>query len=141
MRQDLPSLNSGKAMAQASHASNLFIYTHGKNKKVKEWQGTLGFGTVIVLGVESLYKLNSIITRTSRDFKLLAGMVVDPTYPYIVANDEIGSLISEDIHTSLRIPRIDNSFVYFRREVTCGFLFEDENLPVSSFISDLKLHP
>ena len=26
MRQDLPSMNAGKAMAQASHASNAFIY-------------------------------------------------------------------------------------------------------------------
>jgi hypothetical protein len=32
MRNDLASMNVGRCMAQASHASNAFIYKFGKNR-------------------------------------------------------------------------------------------------------------
>ena len=61
MRTDMDSMNPGKAMAQASHASNAFVYRWGKEKAVKEWQGETqqGFGTVLVLGVtgDELYSV------------------------------------------------------------------------------------
>ena len=39
MRTDMDSMNPGKAMAQASHASNTFVFRFGKENLVKQWQG------------------------------------------------------------------------------------------------------
>ena len=86
MRTDLDSLNPGKAMAQASHASNAFVYRWGKEKTVKEWQGETqqGFGTVLVLGVtgDELYKVVETVDYNLR-FKedVYADIIHDPTYP------------------------------------------------------------
>ena len=67
MRNDLSSMNSGKAMAQASHASNAFAhymrYTRCEEDDGIECEGLLnmwedqttqGFGTVLVLSVNEL---------------------------------------------------------------------------------------
>ena len=58
MRTDMDSMNPGKAMAQASHASNAFVSNAEPGYNIDEelfnaWQGstTQGFGTVLVLGV------------------------------------------------------------------------------------------
>ena len=48
MRTDLPSMNAGRAMAQAAHAANQFIKEYGNNKEVQKWQKDAnGFGTTI----------------------------------------------------------------------------------------------
>lgn len=86
MRTDLDSLNPGKAMAQASHASNAFVHRWGKEKTVKEWQCETeqGFGTVLVLGVtgDELYKVVESVDYDLR-FKedVYADIIHDPTYP------------------------------------------------------------
>ena len=86
MRTDMDSLNPGKAMAQASHASNAFVYRWGKENMVKEWQGETqqGFGTVLVLGVtgDEMYKVVDTVKEDLR-FKeeVYADIIHDPTYP------------------------------------------------------------
>ena len=66
MRNDMTSMNPGKAMAQASHASNQFVATLPRDARdiYNEWLQCEGFGTVL-----------------ARSLDLVSGVVHDPTYP------------------------------------------------------------
>ena len=99
MRNDLDSLNPGKAMAQASHATNLFLedyeeFCQTRNalsevsgfdmniiKGVNEWERSTpqGFGTVIVLE-NDIYSIENVINNFMM-YGYLCGIVHDPTYP------------------------------------------------------------
>src|SRR5690606_15270311 len=87
MRNDLASLNTEKAMAQASHASNSFVHlmntTNPDFKPFKEWtmQTEQGFGTVLVLAVNE-HEMRKSVYMAEKSF-LFAGIVHDPTYPLI----------------------------------------------------------
>lgn len=91
MRTDMPSLNPGKAMAQAAHAGNMLSeqmiigdHTSPLDDQYKEWLGDRQFGTTIVLEApggqkdldELLHAVNPYHTIT-----LMSGVVHDPTYP------------------------------------------------------------
>lgn len=144
MRTDLPSMNPGKAMAQASHASNQFWKNHQDLDLAKEWAAstTGGFGTVLVLGA-SLEEIKSV-EYTIEAFeavnhnKIPRGMVIDPTYPYIV-NREICELISPELHTNIPQKINEDNFVCFREVVTCYYVFGYAE-KIKSFVSHLKLH-
>lgn len=151
MRTDLPSMNAGKAMAQASHASNAFIHHCFFNKstsspelqaKVKPWtqETDQGFGTCIVLGV-TLKELNTVISiAPSLGFE--AGNVLDPTYPYIV-DSEISNLISLVANAEPPIPIGNGNMLHLRKEITCAWVFvEDKDDPIAkALLGNFKLHP
>lgn len=158
MRTDLPSMNPGKAMAQASHASNAFVHTMTRKAEIEdgidiatdsflhrfgEWtrQTTQGFGTVLVLGC----KMTDIAEIDSKVFdirhELQFDKVVDPTYPYIV-NSEIKDLIDSDRHTMDPHELESGDYVCFREEITCAYLFGDKNSEsIQNLVGHLKLHP
>jgi hypothetical protein len=145
MRKDLPSMNAGKAMAQASHASNAFIHNmnNKSNKHVEEWQNSTdqGFGTVLVLGCQ----ISDIVGISTSVFDVRKEsafeQIIDPTYPYIV-NSEIKDLIDKSIHTMEPHKLESGDFVCFREEVTCAYLFADKNSDETKrLIGHLKLHP
>ena len=88
MRNDMDSLNPGKAMAQASHASARFIIetqyldAHGiDHDRVERWkkEGGGGFGTTIVLACDEETMLNKIYMAKS--MHLICGIILDGTYP------------------------------------------------------------
>jgi hypothetical protein len=101
MRNDLDSMNPGKAIAQGSHAANAFVhhfhaYSQEANtrpvnsgvcgasiKAFAEWERstTQGFGTVLTLEGKM-----ADIASTVTIFKALgyvAGVIHDPTYPIV----------------------------------------------------------
>jgi peptidyl-tRNA hydrolase len=148
MRNDLPSMNSGKAMAQASHASNAFIHAATKtftNKdklkgplqsEVEKWQSETpqGFGTVIVLSANKQQILDVLISSNG-----MSGAVYDPTYPYIV-NAEVAALINEKHHTVNPIHKSDGNVVLHRKELTCAYVFGNKE-DLNKSIGHLPLHP
>ena len=147
MRTDLLSMNAGKAMAQASHASNDFVHHHHDKPVCVEWQCQTedGFGTVLVVAAD-ITDINRLFTLYDcdadfNDDNICFGKVTDPTYPYIV-NSEIFSILPEELHTE-RARRLDNGdYLCFRKEVTCAYVCgkkEDEN--VKKLVGYLKLHP
>jgi peptidyl-tRNA hydrolase len=139
MRNDLYSMNAGKAMAQAAHASNLFIHEYGKSVGVKDWQGKRGFGTTIVLQTTGDRVFN--ICKNAKLHKLLSGHVYDPTYPYIISQ-EYARLIDPKTHTSSPVYKKDGEVVCFRNELTCGYIFLPVNSPEQiELVGDLSLHP
>jgi peptidyl-tRNA hydrolase len=153
MRTDLPSMNPGKAMAQASHASNYFVHdlSQMKNKDSTiskmgaAWQSSTsrGFGTVLVLGCTKNQMFEAVETAQMLQHQTdtLAGIVLDPTYPYIVDN-EMADLIWTDMDTAPRVPTTDGKTVLFRNERTCAYIFGDKNSDFMRLLLDnLKLHP
>ena len=144
MRNDLQSLNPGKAMAQASHATNLFMLD--KNPAVqllrKEWTKTTtqGFGTVLVLAA-SLSQIKTAVKaamKVSGMFPTCGGLVVDPTYPYSVSA-ETAELIPITHDT---LPRIisGQTASLWRQDITCGYVFGDKG-DLRTVIGNLPLHP
>jgi hypothetical protein len=140
MRTDLGSLNSGKAMAQAAHASNALeahfettiqsaITSNDPAKREKmetlnaayhKWksQTPQGFGTTIVLGAHM--SLISLDVRRLREFGYLSGIVHDPTYP--ITDGSVTHLIPLD---------------------TCAYVFApDKNDPnIRMTLESYDLHP
>ena len=127
MRTDMESMNAGKAMAQASHASNAFLHnvnsqtdlTPSKQSLVMEWQGSTkqGFGTVLVLAVNE----NEMWTAASvaKDCGFISGVVHDPTYP-------------------IR----DGAVCHFLPIDTCAYVFGYKSDPtLSAILGNFGLHP
>lgn len=136
MRTDMDSMNPGKAMAQASHASNAFLDLYEQemqniilstspqaekiNQHVTAWknQSRQGFGTVLVLGGK--YEEIKQAVRISKQLGYLADMVLDETYP-------------------LR----DGETTHFFPVETCGFVFVEEketDTTARTLLSRFDLH-
>ena len=126
MRTDMDSMNPGKAMAQASHASNAFVSNAEPGYNVdgelfNAWQEstTQGFGTVLVLGVNEAQMRTAVEVAESFGVdKFPCDIIHDPTYPL------------QDGDTTHFIP-VD----------TCGYIFGDKDDPVlQSIIGNFELH-
>ena len=126
MRTDMDSMNPGKAMAQASHASNAFVSNAEPGYNVDEelfnaWQESTPqkFGTVLVLGVNEAQMRTAVEVAESFGVdKFPCDIIHDPTYPL------------QDGDTTHFIP-VD----------TCGYIFGDKDDPVlQSIIGNFELH-
>ena len=127
MRTDMDSMNPGKAMAQASHASNAFVSNAEPGYNVDEelfnaWQESTpqGFGTVLVLGVNEAQMRTAVqIAESFGVDKFPCDIIHDPTYPL------------QDGDTTHFIP-VD----------TCGYIFGDKEDPLlEAIIGKFELHP
>lgn len=133
MRNDLASMNPGKAMAQASHASNAFVkdatvrlngdITHSKdinlNNAFETWKGETGqgFGTVIVLAVNENEMRTATMYADACGF--VNGIVHDPTYPLL-----------------------DGDSVHFIPLDTCAYVFGIKDDPMlKGLLRNFPLHP
>jgi peptidyl-tRNA hydrolase len=116
MRNDMDSMNPGKAMAQASHASNQFVATLPKDAHdiYNEWLQCNGFGTVLVLEVTEAQMRTSVAVANALD--LVSGVVHDPTYP-------------------LR----DGDTTHFIPVDTCAFIFGDK-VDCAPVVGNFNLH-
>ena len=126
MRTDMESMNPGKAMAQASHASNAFVSNAEPGYNVDEnlfndWQDSTpqGFGTVLVLGVTEAQMRTAVEVAESFGVdKFPCDIIHDPTYPL------------QDGDTTHFIP-LD----------TCGYIFGDKEDPLlQSILQNFELH-
>lgn len=117
MRNDLNSLNPGKACAQAAHAANMCVATCPSTFAplllLWEQETKQGFGTTIVLGVNEAELRETV--AAAKDVGLHAGIVHDPTYP-------------------LR----DGKVTHYIPLDTCAFIFGDKER-VESVTDDLYL--
>ena len=131
MRNDMASMNPGKAMAQASHASNSF--QHHMNVVLKDendglaaekffndWANTTnqGFGTVLTLAVDEDTMRERVAMASEMGF--YAKVVHDPTYPLV-----------------------DGQTVHFIPVDTCAWIYAPNKYDekVGWILGDLNLHP
>ena len=129
MRSDLDSLNPGKGMAQASHATSIlheeikslenFKKDHPLVELFNQWKEDRHFGTCIVLDsgtdLDILERVEFIKNLEGDHY---ADICEDPTYP-----------ISDGQHTWL-VPAI-----------TCGFVFTDKAHSKLFGLDKLDLYP
>jgi len=137
MRNDIDSMNPGKAIAQGSHASNAFVnHFHSymqemsissanddasqMNKSFYEWERSTsqGFGTVLVL--EAPMKAINTTIEIFKELGKIAGVVHDPTYPIV-----------------------DGSVVHYIPLDTCGYVFvpnKEEDTVASALLKQFPLH-
>jgi peptidyl-tRNA hydrolase len=124
VRNDLDSMNPGKAIAQGSHAANAFV------KEVNDvepdcsdlitWQNETkqGFGTVYVLEANEADMTDTINRMSSLGY--YANTILDPTYPIL-----------------------DGKICHHISLVTCGYVFvpkKDTDLVASLIMGGLPLH-
>jgi peptidyl-tRNA hydrolase len=85
MRNDMDSLNPGKAVAQGAHAAHVFARKMSKNnsnfkREFKKWESTLGYGTVITKeGTEA--EITLVLDTAINEGYDECGWIEDPTYP------------------------------------------------------------
>ena len=126
MRNDMDSMNPGKAMAQASHASNAFVHDRKLMREGKRELEELyltwatethqGFGTVLVLACDQIQMKQAV--TVAKMAGLESGIVHDPTYPL------------QDGETCHFIP-LD----------TCAYVFGDKEDPVlGAIVQNFELH-
>lgn len=142
MRNDLPSLNAGKAMAQAAHAANHLTAEWGHLDMVKDYSNKGNpFGTAIVLSVNKDTLFQRLKRAAIREWGLPYGPVWDTTYPFNTTT-EIAALIPKRTLTAPTIVKDDGRAVCFRKEITCGYVFvvAGSNDQIE-LVGDLPLHP
>ena len=131
LRNDLESMPvGGKACAQLMHAANHLTYHEvikplladkAPNVEVLNWSKEAdAFGTTISLDVGGLATLERIV-EVAKELGFAAGLVVDPSYPYLVS-EEIFGLLPEVLHATPPVAKRGGYFVT-RRETTCGYIF------------------
>lgn len=135
VRDDMDSLNCGKAIAQGSHAANAFVYSmnnaikNGGDSFVPDltptirlfgaWQNTSvqGFGTVLVLAVNEREMQTAVTVAKVMGFA--AETVLDETYP-------------------LR----DGATTHFLPVEACAYVFGDkDDEALKAVVGNFPLHP
>ena len=150
MRNDLPSLSSGRAAAQASHASNAFWHMYGSTKEAKEWAActSQGFGTTIVLGA-NLETIKTKLGESSRQW-FMTSVVTDPDYAISISSEVLPYIdknvpIISEVGVTSGVPRLELSqtdptkYILHRQEDTCAFIFGDKEA-LAPLLSDLPLY-
>lgn len=139
MRNDLPSMGSGRAAAQASHAANAFIHEWGNDKKIRrgdvvEWQGQTkqGFGTAIVLSANKAQ-----IDKILRSRVIPQGWVIDPDY-VVSVSVELAPFIKGVFK---EVSETDPSrLLIHRSEKTCAYVFGTKE-QLEPLLGELPLYP
>lgn len=139
MRTDLQSMSTGRAAAQASHASNAFIHKFGNRIDVKQWQKQTkqGFGTAIVLAADKL-QIDEIFNSDVLVDWLVKDWVIDPDYVVPITMELSRFIVSNKI---TQTPSSDPTKVLLHRvEQTCAYVFgTKEELYLA--VGDLPLYP
>jgi hypothetical protein len=140
VRNDLPSMNPGKAMAQVHHAG---VQLMGKyhTDRLARWYLEYGvendadhFNTTIVLSA-NLTQIENALNIAQMFDNVLCDSILDPSYPFFV-DTEIADFVEKDP----AVTRV-NTNLFTRPEVTCGWILMDRNNPVlKSIVAALPLH-
>lgn len=123
VRNDLPSLNAGKAAAHTHHAGVQMVAKYFNNEMVKEYisvgiqQGADHFNTTIILSAD-LKQIDTAV-NIAKKIGLVADLVVDPSYPFLI-DKEITSFVSNDVIITSSI--MNGQVLALRNEITCGYI-------------------
>lgn len=148
VRNDLPSLNPGKAMAQVLHAGHQMMYHLSEHPLVKNYlkqgiEGSAdGFNTAIVLAASKNQILSTMrLAHVAGSDIILCRKVYDPTYPFVV-DLEIADLINNvNGVTVVTETGVSGMFLCTREELTCAwFLIDRNNEKARALFNDLPLY-
>lgn len=144
-RSDLPSLNPGKLAAQVHHAGVQMMSKYNKSPLVKEYinsgikNDADHFNTTLVLSA-TFDDIHNAAKAMKNLNNVEYGMVIDPSYPFYVENDEIANLVRSSKYIHQVVP--NGKVLMTRSELTCAWFLGDKN--DDTFIDNflrLPLHP
>ena len=145
-RTDLPSMNPGKMAAQVHHAGTQMTSKFAEHPVVQNYlqlgcdQGADHFNTTLVLGATQNDIFNARLTAEFAGYP--NGIVVDPSYPFIVPNEELANLIPQDEQTKVVKVLDDGCVLMVRPEKTVAWFLGDRNdVNFTKIFSHLPLHP
>lgn len=141
MRNDLPSMNPGRAMAQASHASNAFVEKWRNLPSVEEWQQSTaqGFGTAIVLSANAA-EIESCLSE-AQVRGLFCDKVVDPEWKFEVSKEVFELIDTQKLLVPTPLPTRDPNYVVIsKKEWACAYIF-GEYEETYWVLGRLPLHP
>lgn len=126
IRNDLHSMNVGKAIAQASHCVSQFMCKYPKD--AKKWCDEAdGFGTTIVL--EGKQEELETFMRYINNEKYFCGDIIDPTYPFKLQKEIIPFLV-EGLNDIQVVDYNEDPYGMVkatRKEYTASWFFFPEN--------------
>ena len=142
MRTDLGSMGSGRAAAQASHASNAFWHKYGKTKDAQTWAASTpqGFGTAIVLGAT----LDQIKDKCGQAImaKFPTDTVIDPDYAIVFSSELVPFINQESLGKNTKIeqsPTDPKKWILHREEITCAYILGEKEA-LQPILGDLALY-
>jgi hypothetical protein len=160
MRTDLPSMNPGKAMAQAYHAGNQITKWYASKLStpiVEDYLGckplalrlnrdsfmddskALWFGTTICLGATA-GDINRVMLMSANAF--VCGEVIDPSYPFLVDSEIVPYVDREKIDLPWEVDLREPKTLVYRRELTCAwFLGRKSDRRFVGLFEGFGLHP
>lgn len=128
VRNDIFSMNCGKAMAQASHASSQFVSKYPKESK--KWRKEAdGFGTTIVM--EGTKEQINKVMNTSEMKLLPHGDIIDPTYPFKLQLEASKIAVFYDNYNVVIDENTMDKYGYVnatRAEHTCSWFYMDDDV-------------
>lgn len=137
MRNDLDSMNPGKAVAHGAHAANKFTYDMADRLRISmdrvstverdvlehnyNWwvRSADGFGTTITLS-GSLMEIQTAVTM-AQAMGHPAALSVDPTYPYLLHREYADLIKHPEDHPP--VPTGNGMMLCFREEITAAYVF------------------
>lgn len=153
MRNDLPSMNTGKGMAQSCHIGSAFAHemlvgkfpnaeaNAANDTLYRQWLATSkqGFGTVLTVELNEEKMRRAV--DVARSMFLVAGVLRDDTYPILVP-PELGKVMATE-RTPISHFTVGERFNYVTIELdTCAFVFGDKNDPKLNVVTEIfPLHP
>lgn len=127
IRNDIPSLNPGKAVAQASHAVSQFMTKFPKESK--KWCAEAdGFGTTIVME-GTLEDIQNFMSHTIYHKGYCCGDIKDPSYPFYL-QEEIIPYLDPKYKIEYAEPSPDSKYDTVpatREEYTCSWFFIEDD--------------
>ena len=150
VRNDIPSMNPGKAMAQVHHAGVQMMAKYNHIPLVKEYvelgtnAGAIGFNTTITLAATKS-QIEMIMDRLDIGsvFNAIGQCVIDPSYPFLVNREVWEWMMSVDPKIADVTHNANNGMMLVTRsELTCAWFLGDRTDPeFIDLFSVLPLHP
>ena len=142
IRTDIPSMNSGKKLAQIHHAGVQMAVKYNSNSLFQEYieqgarNGADSFSTTIVLGAP-MTEIEQIIEKLA-EMECFYGIIIDPSYPFLV-DKEITPFLNSNI-TFIKTVNETHDLVT-RSELTCAWCVGDRNQIIfREVFENLSLH-
>lgn len=130
IRNDLPSLNPGKAAAQVHHAGVQMMAKYADHKLVKQYledgvaQDADSFNTTLTLGA-SLSQIEAAIGK-AKNLDVLCDILVDPSYPFFV-DPEVAPFLESNPAVKRIGPSSNGKDLFVRNELTCAWALGNRN--------------
>jgi peptidyl-tRNA hydrolase len=141
VRNDLPSLNPGKAAAQVHHAGVQMMVKHPTHKLVRQYiddgvaQGADQFNTTLTVSA-NLRQIEAAISR-AKNMDVLCDILIDPSYPFFVDPEVANFLEANTLTKRAGVVAANGQELFLRSELTCAWMLGDRKDPLFKSVFEL----